>query len=383
MNFYRTFKNLTLAALTMTVMAACEGDVFNIDADPFKGKTYINMTNSPISSYLESEPDFTEYVKALRYSDTYNALNQSTTGVSFTAFAPTNEAMQEFYGRRNVSSLEELPQSYVRSFVLYHTLPDSITSDKFVTKKSVTNLVGDVLSVEIDSVNAGQATINGEGHVVEMGISAYNGKVYVMSKAMTPLVETVLDRIVDAGQSSIMVGAIKETGWDKSLSVIQDTTLIEGVQTITKHYFTVFNVTDATFAKAGINSLADLKSKLKARDERGLAEDSLLREYVSYHIIGNMLKRADLAGAEGQLRIWSASAKNQVFTIQEDTLATDDNLRYTINGAGESAQFVAANSDVLSRNGYVHELNAWLPIWEPEQATVVWDFADYADIKSI
>ncbi|MDY5005787.1 MAG: DUF5108 domain-containing protein [Prevotella sp.] len=383
MNFYRTFKNLTLAALTMTVMAACEGDVFNIDADPFKGKTYINMTNSPISSYLESEPDFTEYVKALRYSDTYNALNQSTTGVSFTAFAPTNEAMQEFYGRRNVSSLEELPQSYVRSFVLYHTLPDSITSDKFVTKKSVTNLVGDVLSVEIDSVNAGQATINGEGHVVEMGISAYNGKVYVMSKAMTPLVETVLDRIVDAGQSSIMVGAIKETGWDKSLSVIQDTTLIEGVQTITKHYFTVFNVTDATFAKAGINSLADLKSKLKARDERGLAEDSLLREYVSYHIIGNMLKRADLAGAEGQLRIWSASAKNQVFTIQEDTLATDDNLRYTINGAGESAQFVAANSDVLSRNGYVHELNAWLPVWEPEQATVVWDFADYADIKSI
>ena len=281
MNFYRTFKNLTLAALTMTVMAACEGDVFNIDADPFKGKTYINMTNSPISSYLESEPDFTEYVKALRYSDTYNALNQSTTGVSFTAFAPTNEAMQEFYGRRNVSSLEELPQSYVRSFVLYHTLPDSITSDKFVTKKSVTNLVGDVLSVEIDSVNAGQATINGEGHVVEMGISAYNGKVYVMSKAMTPLVETVLDRIVDAGQSSIMVGAIKETGWDKSLSVIQDTTLIEGVQTITKHYVTVFNVTDATFAKAGINSLADLKSKLKARDERGLAEDSLLREYVS------------------------------------------------------------------------------------------------------
>lgn len=383
MKFYRLFKNMTLAALSVVALTACEEDVFNINADPFKGQTYINMENSPISTYLETEPDFSEYVKALKYSDTYNALNQSTSGISFTAFAPNNDAMREFYQRRNVAALEELPASYVRSMVLYHTVKDSITSEKFVTKKSVTNLLGDVLSVEIDSVNAGQATLNGEGQIIEMGISAYNGKVYVMSKAMTPLVETVYDRIVAAGLSSIMVGAMQETGWDEILSVIQDTTVVEGVQTITKHYYTVLNVTDATFAKAGINSLADLKDSLVSRDDRGLAADTLLREYVSYHIIGNMLKRADLAGADGQLRLWSATAKNQVFTVQEDTLATDDNLRYTLNGAGESAQFVAANSDVLSRNGYVHELSSWMPVWEPEQTTVVWDLADYPEIKSI
>ena len=383
MKFNRIIQNMAFAALTVTALTACEGDVFNIDADPFKGQTYINMTNSPISTYLESEPDFSEYVKALRYSDTYNALNQSTSGVSFTAFAPTNDAMQEFYSRRGVGQLEELPASYVRSFVLYHTLSDSITTEKFITKSSVTNLTGDVLSVEIDSVNAGQATLNGEGQVIEMGISAYNGKVYVLSKAMTPLVETVLDRVVEDGRSSIMVGAIQETGWDKQLSVIIDTTTVEGVVMATKHFYTLFNVTDATFAKAGINSLADLKTQLKERDDRGLEVDSLLREYVAYHIIGNMYKRADFAGTDGALRIWGASAKNQVFTVQEDTLATDENARYTLNGAGEKAQFVAAHSDVLAKNGYVHELSAWLPVWEPEQATVVWDFADYAEIKGI
>ena len=172
MKFNRIIQNMAFAALTVTALTACEGDVFNIDADPFKGQTYINMTNSPISTYLESEPDFSEYVKELRYSDTYNAQNQSTSGVSFTAFAPTNDAMQEFYSRRGVGQLEELPASYVRSFVLYHTLSDSITTEKFITKSSVTNLIGDVLSVEIDSVNAGQATLNGEGQVIEMGISA-------------------------------------------------------------------------------------------------------------------------------------------------------------------------------------------------------------------
>ena len=376
-------RNLMIAAVGALALTACEKDVFDINADPFKGKTYVNMTNSPISTFLDDEADFSEYVKALRYSDTYNALNQSTTGISFTAFAPTNEAMNEFYGRRGVSALEELPQSYVRSFVLYHTLPDSITTDAFITKTSVTNLTGDVLSVVIDSLNAGEATLNGEGQVKEMGISAYNGKIYVLSKAMTPLVETVLDRIVEDGRSSIMVEALKETGWDKQISVIQDTLILEGKKTITKRYYTLFNVTDEVFAKAGINSLADLKGALKTRDENGLAEDSLLRQYVSYHILTNMYKRSDLAGVDGATRIWSSSAKNQVFTVNEDTLATSEDARYTLNVAGESARFIVEASDVLAKNGYVHELNAWLPVWEPDQAVVVWDFADYTEIKNL
>ena len=82
---------------------------------------------------------------------------------------------------------------------------------------------------------------------------------------------------------------------------------------------------------------------------------------VHRRILYTMYKRADFAGTDGALRIWGASAKNQVFTVQEDTLATDENARYTLNGAGEKAQFVADHSDVLAKNGYVHELSAWLP----------------------
>lgn len=376
-------RNITMAAVGALALSACEKDVFDINADPFKGKTYINMTNSPISTFLDSEADFSEYVRALRYSDTYNALNQSTSGISFTAFAPTNEAMSEFYSRRGVATLEELPESYVRSFVLYHTLPDSITPEAFITKTSVTNLTKDNISIVIDSVNAGQATLNNEGQVTEMGISAYNGKVYVLSKAMTPLVETVLDRIVEGGKSSIMVEALKATGWDKEISVIQDTLIEEGRKIITKRFYTLFNVTDDVFAKTGINSLADLRSLLKSRDDRNVSEDSLLREYVSYHILGNMYKRTELTGANGTTHIWSSLAKNQVFTVNEDTLATSEDARFTLNAAGESARFISDKSDVLAKNGYVHELDSWLPVWEPEQATVVWDFADYTEIKNL
>lgn len=384
MKYFKTFKALAAGAVMALALSACDSDVFDINVDPFKDQTYKNILNSPISVYVDSVPELSEYAKALKYSGMYNALNQSTQGVSFTALVPNNEAMQEFYQRRGVTALEELSEDYVRSFVLYHTLPDSITTEKFITTKSVTNLADESIAITIDPNNAGQATLNDKGQVVEMGISAYNGKVYVLSKAMTPLVETVYDRIVEAGESSIMVDALRETGWDKELMTLADTLVEDGKKTVIKRYYTLLNVTDETFGKAGIGSLDALKLKLKADDDRGLAEDSLLNEYVSYHILNNTYTTADFASTGStDTKIISSMAKNQVLSVKTDTLAAAETDRYVFNGAGESAKFVPEASNVLSKNGYVHQLSAWLPVWEPEQAVLVWDLADNAEIKSL
>lgn len=255
--------------LCLLLLSSCGSDVFDINNDPFKGNTYTNLTNSPISTYLESDSDFTEYVNLLKYADMYNALNQSSSGISFTAFAPTNKAMASFYRKKGVSSLEELGTDYARSFVLYHTVKDSILPEDFITKASITNLDGDNIAIKIDSVNSGEAWLNNEGHVTQMGISAYNGKIYVLDQAMTPLVETIYDRVKDTGDSKIMLAAIDKAGWKKELSTISDTTISNGVRTINKRYYTFLNVSDETFAKADINSLGDLETKLKANDKQG------------------------------------------------------------------------------------------------------------------
>lgn len=385
MKIFKCFNRIAVCAVAALSLSACDSDVFNINSDPFKGQTYVNILNSPISVYLESEPDFSEYVKALRYSDTYNALNQSTNGVSFTAFVPNNEAMQEFYHRRRVENLEGLTKSYVRSFVLYHTLPDSLQTETFITKTSVTNLADEAISVAIDPDNAGQATLNGEGQVIEMGISAYNGKIYVLSKAMTPLVETVFDRIAEASDSKIMTDAIRATGWDKQLSVIADTIIENGRKIISKRYYTVLNVSDEVFKQSGISSLDNLKAQLVATNaDRGLSEDSLLREYVSYHIIANMYKTSDLGAiVSTDTRIWDTSAKNQVFTLRTDTLAKSEADRYIINEDGVSAKFIPEQSNVQAKNGYIHRLTSWLPVWEPKQSVIVWDLGDYTEIKNM
>ena len=367
-------------------LVSCDKDVLDVNSDPFKNQTYLNALSSPISTFLTEEGGYEEYVNALHYSGMFDALNQSSSGVSFTAFVPTNDAMQAFYQRRGVSSLQELPKDYVRQFVLYHTVKDSILPDAFVLKKTVQNLSGDEIKIEIDSMHAGEATLNGEGHVVKMGLSAYNGKVYVLSSAMTPLVETVYDRITTAGTSIIMAEALRETGWDKKLSTVVDTTINEDRQrVITHYYYTLLNVSDQTFRNAGINSVAELRTKLKSNDSRGLSEDSLLNEYVGYHILGNQYTTAELGAMNGSeaTRIWSSSAQNQVFTVTYDSLATDEAKKYTLNANAQAARFVPTASNVLSKNGYVHELDGWLPVWEPEQTAVLWDLADYTAIKNM
>ena len=382
----KLYCKVIIGLLCCGAVAACDKDVLDVNSDPFKNQTYMNALSSPISTFLTEEGGYEEYVNALQYSGMFDALNQSSSGVSFTAFVPTNDAMQAFYQRRGVSSLQELPKDYVRQFVLYHTVKDSILPDAFVLKKTVQNLSGDEIKIEIDSMHAGEATLNGEGHVVKMGLSAYNGKVYVLSSAMTPLVETVYDRITTAGTSIIMAEALRETGWDKKLSTVVDTTINEDRQrVITHYYYTLLNVSDQTFRNAGINSVAELRSKLKSNDSRGLSEDSLLNEYVGYHILGNQYTTAELGAMNGSeaTRIWSSSAQNQVFTVTYDSLATDEAKKYTLNANAQAARFVPTASNVLSKNGYVHELDGWLPVWEPEQTAVLWDLADYTAIKNM
>lgn len=377
----------TPALLLMgAIFASCDKDVLDINSDPFKNQKYANELISPISTFLTEQEGFSEYVAALNYSGMFNALNQSSNGVSFTAFVPNDEAMKEFYHRRGVSNLKDLTPEYVRQFILYHTVKDSILPDKFILKKSVQNLSNDVISIQIDSTHAGQALLNDEGRIIEMGLSAFNGKVYVLSKAMTPLVETVFDRVVDAGKSKIMVDAMRATGWDKKLSVVVDTIVNQNRErVITHYYYTVLNITDETFGKAGISSFDQLKSTLKSNDNRSLTEDSLLREYVGYHILQNQYTTDEMGAIQGSeiTRIWSSSAKNQVFTVTIDTLATDEAEKYSLNASSTAARFVPEHSNILSKNGYVHEIDSWMPVWEPKQIAVLWDFADYTEIKNL
>ena len=136
---------LGLAAMLM--LASCDSSVFDIGSDPAQGSTFKSDENSPISNTLEKDGRFGEFVNVLNVSGLYNALNQSSDGVSFTVFAPTDEAMNKFEVALG-SKVADASKEYARSFVLYHTVKDSIQADQFVNKTSITSLTKDKIKCQ-------------------------------------------------------------------------------------------------------------------------------------------------------------------------------------------------------------------------------------------
>lgn len=357
--------------VTLVAMIACK--------DPYEGSTYQIYDQNPVSTYLNGEERFSEWVKILKYSNMYNALNQADE--EFTAFVPTNEAVNAFYDKMGVDSIQQLGADYAKSMVLYHTVLDTISKDQFINLEFTTNLTGDKLSVSIDPTQAGKAILNKEARVVEMAISVSNGLVYVLDDVMKPLVESLYERIAERSNFSIFKEALDKTGWADDLKTLTDTVYIDGKAQISQRAYTLLAVSNETYAKDGINSYSDLKAKLNAAENVADPENEL-NKYIAYHIMGSAYKLDNLKSFSGSdtSSLWDTKAENQVIMITLDSLSSD---KYYLNLQGEKATFVNDKSDILAKNGFMHEVSGYLPVWIPVQTTVVWDLTDYSDVRNI
>lgn len=359
---------LSILAIGLLLMA-CE--------DPYKNSTYQVYDVKPVSTYLSSDSTFSEWVKIMKFADMYNALNQADQ--DFTAFVPTNDAVERFFDKMGVDSIQQLGKDYARSMIQYHTVLDTISVEDFIMLDYTTNISGDKLYIEIDSVNPGEAIMNGEARVTKMGISTYNGLIYVLDDVMKPLVETVYDRVAKDSRYSIFAEAVRNSGWDDDLDKLADTVLVDGTKTINKYFYTLLAVSDDAYKKDGINSFSSLVSKLGAgSDYQNSANE--LNKYIAYHVIKSAYKLEDLKKFPGSDTsvIWGTEAENQVLMITWDKGNTG---KYYLNLMGTKAEFVETKSNVLSKNGYLHEIDSYLPVWEPQQTTVIWDLADYPDVR--
>lgn len=364
-------KQIFLFMLPLLAFIACE--------DPYKDSTYQVYDENPISSYLSDQSEYSEWVSILKYANMFNALNQADQ--DFTAFVPNNEAVTTFYQKKGVASIEELGAEYAKSLVLFHTVLDTISVDDFINSTSITNLSKDQLSIQIDSTTAGEAILNGEARVTQMAFSVSNGVIYFLADVMTPLVETVYERVAQNESYSIMREALDVTGWADSLNTLADTTYLDGVQSVSKRYYTFLAVTNASFAQEGIQNLSDLKTTLGAGENVQDSANALF-QYVAYHILQSNYTLENLTSFNGAdtSSIWDTAADNQVLMITLDSLSQE---KFFLNQLGTPANFVVESSDVLAKNGFLHEISGYLPIWEPQQATVLWDLTDYGDVRNL
>lgn len=413
---WKGFGWLATVMLAVGTLASCDADVWSLNDD--NQGSYKATLQEPIATYLDSQEDYTEWVKVLNYTDYYGTLNQGSQ-VAFTHIVPTNVAMSRFYAAKGVSGIEELGLEYAQALVMHHTIDtDSIKFiDKFnsSTIKSiiVENVFGEKLTVSVDPASVG-FLLDETVHFSNDYVAAANGFVYEADGVSSPLVETVTERVFAEPAYRIMSEALRATGYDIELNTLADTVIEMGFPKVTKREYTFLTVSDETFAESGITDLESLKQKLVDRhqaqvsDHDGVTADSLLKQYVQYHLLDGSYSAADLLSMIGSdtVRIWSTCAPNQILTMTQhitriDTVVlsveeqeivgqecrVDTFYRTAINEDDVCTYFEVERNgqsvmNIAARNGKVHEVSTWLPVYEPKPAVVVWDLADNAKIRA-
>ena len=379
----KTFGNIYLLLL-VAFFSACN--------DPYEDSTYQVYDMNPISSYLETRSDeFSEWITVLKYADLFNAVNQASS--YFTVLVPTNEAVRSFYLKKNVSSIQELGKDYARSLAEYHIVNDSINLNTFVQggKLEAKTLSDDYLSVSFDESSEtggfNSIYVNKEAHVKELAIQVSNGYVYVLNDVMSPLVENLYERISEnSDKYSIFIEALNQTSWKDSLSIIYDEIRQEDNTVIQqKRNYTLLAVSDDTYRSEGVTSVADLAVKTGAVGTDYKDETNELFRYVAYHVIGGSYTVFDFNNFSGgtTTKLWTTKAD----AVLEASLQSGNKLYFNyegeIDGQSVKAMFVEDGSDVQAKNGILHEIDSWLPLWESEIPVLVeWDFADYEEVAA-
>lgn len=379
----KTFGNIYLLLL-VAFFSACN--------DPYEDSTYQVYDMNPISSYLETRSDeFSEWITVLKYADLFNAVNQASS--YFTVLVPTNEAVRSFYLKKNVSSIQELGKDYARSLAEYHIVNDSINLNTFVQggKLEAKTLSDNYLSVSFDESSEtggfNSIYVNKEAHVKELAIQVSNGYVYVLNDVMSPLVENLYERISEnSDKYSIFIEALNQTSWKDSLSIIYDEIRQEDNTVIQqKRNYTLLAVSDDTYRSEGVTSVADLAVKTGAVGTDYKDETNELFRYVAYHVIGGSYSVFDFNNFSGgtTTKLWTTKAD----AVLEASLQSGNKLYFNyegeIDGQSVKAMFVEDGSDVQAKNGILHEIDSWLPLWESEIPVLVeWDFADYEEVAA-
>lgn len=366
------------ALLALFCLVSCD--------DPYEGDTFTVYEMQPASTYLSSRTDCSEWVHIMKYADLYNAVNQATQ--YFTVFVPTNEAVQRFYQKEGVGSIEEMGEEYAKNLVKFHLLADTLDQQAFIGVNGTLpykTLSEDELTLSYGDDTSGGGLqslyLNDEAHVSELANRVSNGFVYILDDVMTPLTESVYERLCESDRPfSLFREAVDVTKLGERINVIYKNTIdANGLPITQKQNFTVLAVSDAVYRQAGINSLQDLADKLEAGSDYTNPDNALYR-YVTYHIMSgayNLVKLKSFDTEDATSKNWETLNPEGLVKISE----VDG--RYYMNYSVEEsrAAFLEDESNIQAKNGYIHQIDNWMPVAEAQPETVLFDVTNYDAIE--
>ena len=311
-------KGVTLNGNTKVTTAdvqATNGVVHVIDA-VLVPPNFVAPPNKTIVQLAQGSPNLSILVTALtKYPDLVSTLSGNGT---FTVFAPTNTAFTNLLAAIGQTSLDDIPESVLKSVLQYHVVSTAALKASQLTTGNVKSASNEDIAVNVSN----GVKLNGAVNVTTADVIATNGVVHIIDAVLIPptirpIVGTIVAPAYFNKNFSTLVAAVVK-------AELLSTLLGAGP-------FTLFAPNNAAFTAAGITSLDNLT---KAQ----------LIPILQYHVLGSKVLAADLP-----------SGSAAITTLNGKFYLSNRASGVFING---TTQVTATN--VNASNGVVHVINRTL-----------------------
>lgn len=274
-----------------------------------------------IVEIAKEQPNLSSLVTALtKYPDLVTTLSGNG---NFTVFAPTNEAFSDLLKTVGQTSMDDVPESVLKSILQYHV----VTTGAVLSTELKDGNVPTANTESIAVSTTGGIKFNGSARVLTADVKATNGVVHIVDQVLVPgsmakFVNTIVEPAYFNKNFTTLIAAVTAA----SPSIME--TLLNSSKK------TLFAPTNTAFAAAGITSLPS---------------QATLNAVLAYHVIGSEVKAS-------MLPTTGAPANNAITTLGGV---------FYLSNRGSNGVFIngntrITNTDIMADNGVVHVIDRTL-----------------------
>ena len=340
--FYTLIGLLSLSTSWTTV--SCIDDSVPQDA-------YYTFTGEMVTDYLVNRNDsFSSFIDVLHRADLWDLL--STYG-TFTCFAPTNSAIDNYLHKRNYASVSDMTDAECDTLAWMHILKVAyFTTDLSDGSLPTTNLNNRYLTLTCDTVNGTVKYHINASEMTTLNDSVVNGVMHTVNQVITSSSVLLAELVCNDPNLSIFGQALRLTGLADTIDgcIEDERYIIDPDSTVadkghTKYFgshnvyyrfpakrefkYSIFAEPDSIYKYYKIYNLEDLKAYAKRiyddtyPQDAGLYDNDYtnrknpLNRFVAYHILDRWSSYSELTVSESG---FDGSVRSQFLVDKQDIM---------------------------------------------------------------
>ncbi|MFB6319371.1 fasciclin domain-containing protein [Saccharicrinis sp. FJH54] len=390
-------KRLRISFITCMMLLAVlfTAGLSSCNSDKISQESYYTFTGDMLGEYLAKNPD--EYSEFSKLLDTTKVMGLLDAYGEYTCFAPSNEAMFNFYHSLGRNSIEEFPYDSIVKIVYDHIINGYVvTTDDFVEGRLSQKSMSDrYFSVSYGSFSSGDLTIrvNTSSPILEPNIEVHNGVIHKIGEVLRPSEKLIIEAIADDPKFTMFYNALINTKLFEKLMLVEDETYNPSLGEYKfqqnngndeifpphrKYGYTALMESDSTFIANGLTSLDAIKAYAKEVYDKVYPEDAGITDitnpknsfnrFIAYHLINKNLSKKkfveDYFNTGHQIKSYDMyeyiemMAPHTLLEARTNVSTNEYTLLNTLNDDPATAvRIVETNYDNDALNGVYHEID--------------------------